>query len=196
MALFNWGHMRDCTVDSPKNDWTVTAHQCEADCGALRNCAHKTGLHQDMETSDECYPFHAASGDHEVKGLASGGLWINHFEFQSLEHWEAKKARGRTNDHSPRLGTPPWYFNDVEDASGAIAIQLRIRAVQSAPLRTCLARKFLSAPGSAAAEDSPSAMNSPSTCTPPAPATRTARVCGHAYGGTIDCAIASRLAAS
>ena len=51
------------------------------------------------------------------------------------------------------MGTPPSYFNDVEDASGAIAIQLRIRAVQSAPLRTCLARKFLSAPGSAAAEE-------------------------------------------
>ena len=85
-------------------------------------------------------------------GLAAGGVWINHYEFQSLDHWENKKRRGRTNLNPGRRGLPPAYFNEIEDAGGALALQLRIRSVRSAPLRACLEREFSMQPGSAAAE--------------------------------------------
>ena len=44
-----------------------------------------------------------------------------------------------------RKGSPPPYFNAVEDAAGALALQLRIGAVASAPLRDWLGAPILAA---------------------------------------------------
>ena len=174
---------------SNKTEVRPLGHECQASCLGgthFTNCAnlrharlptatklfsdaparrflHANGrLPPTMVADQMCHSFSGASGDPIASGLASGGVWINHYQFQSLEHWEAKKARGRTNMNRKRKGSPPPYFNAVEDAAGALALQLRIGAVASAPLRDCLARQFSLLPGSPAAEEARLARPPPS----------------------------------
>ena len=135
---------------SNKTEVRPLGHECQASCLGgthFTNCAnlrharlptatklfsdaparrflHANGrLPPTMVADEMCHSFSGASGDPIASGLASGGVWINHYQFQSLEHWEAKKARGRTNMNRKRKGSPPPYFNAVEDAAGALALR-------------------------------------------------------------------------
>ena len=174
-VLLTWSMMRPCYR---RNNPLGNAHMCDGSCRSFDsdyiNCAasrrakisdaqdpfksaSKYLKHLQRTTAaavapSQCFSFSGETGDPMAGGLAAGGVWINHYEFQSLDHWEKKKRRGRTNLNPGRRGLPPAYFNEIEDAGGALALQLRIRSVRSAPLRACLEREFSMQPGSAAAE--------------------------------------------
>ena len=111
-----------------------TATKLFSDAPARRFLHANGRLPPTMVADEMCHSFSGASGDPIASGLASGGVWINHYQFQSLEHWEAKKARGRTSMNRKRKGSPPPYFNAVEDAAGALALQ---RASARWPRRRC-----------------------------------------------------------
>ena len=69
----------------------------------------------------------------------------------------------RPHQHEPQAeGVAAAVLQRVEDAAGALALQLRIGAVASAPLRDCLARQFSLLPGSPAAEEARLARPPPS----------------------------------
>ena len=62
--------------------------------------------------------------------------------FQSLQHWEAKKLRGRTNQLPSRTGGVPRSYERRLDTEALQLLRTRIRAMHEAPLRTCLSQLF------------------------------------------------------
>ncbi len=71
--------------------------------------------------------------------------WLAHYAYQSEQHWEAKKARGRTTTGQrgeDREGDVPSSYNYVRDDTVLHGLEYRIRAVTSAPLRKCLQTLF------------------------------------------------------
>ena len=81
-------------------------------------------------------------------------FWINHYAFQSLQHWEAKKLRGRTNQLPSRTGGVPRSYDRMLDPTALQLLEKRIALVPHAPLRVCLGRVFADE-GNASAAPSP-----------------------------------------
>ena len=71
--------------------------------------------------------------------------WIAHYAYQSEQHWEAKKARGRTTTGAQgnrRQGPTPPGYNLVLDERVEHSVTNRIKRVHSVQLRTCLQTLF------------------------------------------------------
>ena len=68
-----------------------TATKLFSDAPARRFLHANGRLPPTMVADEMCHSFSGASGDPIASGLSLGGVWINHYQFQSLEHWEAKK---------------------------------------------------------------------------------------------------------
>jgi len=92
----------------------------------------------------QCAAFNGLLGYYggRAPGLVEGGFWINHYAFQSAEHWEKKKARGRTNAAAPREGGIPPFFSTVVDDEGRTAFTRRVHSIAGSALRSCLLRTF------------------------------------------------------
>ena len=71
--------------------------------------------------------------------------WLAHYAYQSEQHWEAKKARGRTTTGAKgelREGPTPQGYNLVLDDRVENSVKNRVRRVHSVQLRTCLQTLF------------------------------------------------------
>ena len=74
--------------------------------------------------------------------LSHSRMWINHYAFQSAEHWETKKMRGRTNLLPSRVGGVPASYERLLDRQAMRLLDRRIAAVAHRPLRHCLETLF------------------------------------------------------
>ena len=102
-------------------------HWCDECPTGLHNCALPQG---------------AGAGCEKRYNLTSVRFWINHYAFQSEEHWEAKKLRGRTNLLPSRQGAVPKSYERLFDPTALALLQRRIEAVAQPPLRECLTNLF------------------------------------------------------
>jgi hypothetical protein len=91
-----------------------------------------------------CAHHSCAAGDCATwRGPQNLSLWINHYAYQSEEHWERKKARGRTGLNAmPRLGPVPKWYDSVLDEEGWVVLQARIAALRGDALRSCVDHLF------------------------------------------------------
>ena len=95
---------------------------------------------------------HLCEGQHARTPSEASSIWINHYSFQSLQHWEAKKARGRTQPEllgpkgqvwsAPRVGPIPGWYSSVRDEQGLEAMRARVAALDDGELRRCVERVF------------------------------------------------------
>ncbi|KAL1530752.1 hypothetical protein AB1Y20_001651 [Prymnesium parvum] len=105
---------------------TCATHFCENCPAGYVNCAQEEG------PSKHC----------RSMGLRARRSWINHYAFQSEEHWELKKLRGRTNKLPARRGNVPKTYNSITDSEGIEVLDRRIKDVQQPELRRCLLNLF------------------------------------------------------
>ena len=75
-------------------------------------------------------------------GLADGGIWINHYAFQSEERWKTKKLRGRTNLQKKRSGEISPFYSTIVDTNGHRILSKRIQQLSDPSLRRCLSTAF------------------------------------------------------
>ena len=104
-------------------------HWCDSCSPGLTNCAM-----QERGPGKTC----------EAKyNLSATRFWINHYAFQSEQHWELKKRRGRTNLLPSRVGGVPANYERVLDRQAASLLDQRVRALHDRPpLRACLLALF------------------------------------------------------
>ena len=89
-------------------------------------------------------------GSHITRTTSSGPssrsetAWIAHYAYQSEQHWEAKKARGRTTTDkgNSRQGPTPHSYNLVLDERVEHSVMNRVKRVKSDELRVCLQTLF------------------------------------------------------
>ena len=82
-------------------------HFCEECPAGFTNCA------PDLDRaafSASCERFESFGAD---------AVWISHYAFQSSQHWDRKKKRGRTNRLKRRLGDVPRSYDRISDPSSA-----------------------------------------------------------------------------
>merc|ERR1719261_1130909 len=75
----------------------------------------------------------------------SSFAYIAHYAYQSEQHWDAKKSRGRTTKGArgeSREGAVPRRYSEVFDDSVRVAHEERIDNVSLPELRTCLKNVF------------------------------------------------------
>lgn len=71
-------------------------------------------------------------------------MWLNHYAFQSRQHWELKKRRGRTNLLPSRRGNVPHAYEQVYDDSGHRLLKRRLQGLdRNAVLQACLSKLYL-----------------------------------------------------
>ena len=87
-------------------------------------------------------PMHGLGGPTSGPSPQSTTAWLAHYAYQSEQHWEAKKARGRTTRAEPREGHTPPSYNLVRDETALHGLEWRIRRVKSVQLRHCLQTLF------------------------------------------------------
>ncbi len=75
----------------------------------------------------------------------SNFAYVAHYAYQSEQHWDAKKSRGRTTKGArgeSREGAVPTRYSEVFDDSVRVAHEERIDNVSLPELRTCLKNVF------------------------------------------------------
>eukprot|EP00966_Prymnesium_polylepis_P311747 7203611-Prymnesium_polylepis.1 len=92
---------------------TCATHFCESCPDGWTNCAQEEG------PSTAC----------QAMGVKGHKAWINHYAFQSEEHWELKKLRGRTNKLPSRRGKVPKTYDKIIDMIGLRVLDRRIRSL-------------------------------------------------------------------
>ena len=74
--------------------------------------------------------------------LTGDRMWVNHYAFQSLQHWETKKLRGRTNQLPSRTGSVPSSYERIFDAQAYALLRTRVERVARPGLRKCMRELF------------------------------------------------------
>lgn len=102
-------------------------HWCE-DCNqGLTNCALPEGPGQLCE---------------QKLNLTGERMWINHYAFQSEQHWELKKRRGRTNQLPSRTGGVPGSYERIFDAEGYTLLRTRVEKLEASAMQNCMRKLF------------------------------------------------------